>query len=967
MQTKKSLIVAGLILSGVLFAIAELPFQGFWIWTPQKDYNIYNQTVVFRKYFDSQSPKSATMNITADSFYRLFINGVWVNDGPCRSWPEHFQYDVLDVTPYIKEGKNELIVIARYYGVGTFHKIPQQAGLLACLEIEYPNNKKIFITTDKTWEAAEALEWVQNTPKVSIQMEPAELYDARLENRLKFTRAKELFPAGSGPWKNLSPRDVRLLTKQPVALKRFVQASLVKCEALNFCLPAARLVNPGVIEANYNASMACGMATILQTDSECSLNLQVENFKVSIDGSPVGKEPVKLAPGRHLILAFVRNITGHDKEKSIRFYNPSGFKLVNPLDPEHENPWCFIRFKEFAFNTNDFRWAPFTREDPHISKIIDEYNRLTDNWLKEIKTIDGFEKTCKPRCELMSSKEMFVQDWMWQFYNRRVVGSADNYVERPEALMHNTADCTVIRPAPADVELLYDLGEQNCGYYKFELIAPEGVIIDIFGVEYIAPDGRIQHTWGNRNSLRYITKAGVNNFTSLKRRSGRYLFLTFRNVKEPVKVRLFQLIESTYPLNYIGSFSSSDARLDNIWTISTRTLKLCMEDTFTDCPLYEQTHWVGDARNESLLAYPLFDSRDIGKRCIRLTAQSLERLPFAGCQTPSCWDVLIPAWSFLWGISIYDYYFYSGDKEFLKEMYPFAIQNIKGAAKFINNENLFSGPFWNFFDWTHIDSNQKTVTHNSMLMIGAINAAIKIAQVIDNKSDIPWLKELRERLVRGVNKLYDPKKGAYADSIRDDGSISPSTCQHTSFLALLYDIAPEEIRPQLIKNITNPPAEMVKVGSPFAMLYLYETFEKLGMQERIIEEIYKNYLPMLEAGATTVWESFPSGTTGSGGFPTRSHCHAWSSAPSYYLNRIVVGLVPLEPGGSKIRLSPYLCNLNWAKGSISTVKGQVSAEWRLADPNTIEIKYSAPQGVNIEFTRNPTLEGKTIILNGKKL
>jgi hypothetical protein len=270
---------------------------------------------------------------------------------------------------------------------------------------------------------------------------------------------------------------------------------------------------------------------------------------------------------------------------------------------------------------------------------------------------------------------------------------------------------------------MYDLGEQDIGHYRFELIAPAGVILDIYGVEYIATDGRIQNSWGNRNTLRYITRDGLNRFTSFKRRSGRYIFLTFRNLTSPVKIRNFQLIESTYPVHYIGSFNCSDARLDNIWTISTRTLKLCMEDTFTDCPLYEQTHWVGDARNESLLAYSVFDSRDIAKRCITLTAQSLERLPFAGCQTPSCWDVLIPAWSFLWGISVYDYYFYSGDTEFLKKTYPYVIQNLKGAEKYINKDNLFSGPFWNFFDWTAIDSNQKVVTHNSMLMIGAINSA----------------------------------------------------------------------------------------------------------------------------------------------------------------------------------------------------------------------------------------------------
>ena len=55
------------------------------------------------------------------------INGQWVNDGPCRSWPDHFQYDVLDVGSCLNPGQNEILVLARYYGVGDFHRIPQQA------------------------------------------------------------------------------------------------------------------------------------------------------------------------------------------------------------------------------------------------------------------------------------------------------------------------------------------------------------------------------------------------------------------------------------------------------------------------------------------------------------------------------------------------------------------------------------------------------------------------------------------------------------------------------------------------------------------------------------------------------------------------------------------------------------------------------------------------------------------------
>jgi alpha-L-rhamnosidase len=202
------------------------------------------------------------------------------------------------------------------------------------------------------------------------------------------------------------------------------------------------------------------------------------------------------------------------------------------------------------------------------------------------------------------------------------------------------------------------------------------------------------------------------------------------------------------------------------------------------------------------------------------------------------------------------------------------------------------------------------------------------------------------------------------DAIRDDGSISPSICQHTSILGLLYDVVPEERTAAALKNLTDPPEKMVKVGSPFAALYLYEAFEKLGLDDEIIRETYKHYLPMVEAGATTVWESFPSGTTGSGGFPTRSHCHAWSSAPSRFLSRIILGIKDTSPGAATVQISPRLNGLTWARGTTATARGPVNVSWKL-DGRTLNVTYTVPPGVKADFVKNDTHRGLTIVVNGK--
>ena len=79
-----------------------------WIWKKQRNYVAYNQTILARKTFTVGSVEGAKIRITADSTYRLYVNGEWVNDGPGRSWPEHFKYDEIDVASYVRKGDNEI-------------------------------------------------------------------------------------------------------------------------------------------------------------------------------------------------------------------------------------------------------------------------------------------------------------------------------------------------------------------------------------------------------------------------------------------------------------------------------------------------------------------------------------------------------------------------------------------------------------------------------------------------------------------------------------------------------------------------------------------------------------------------------------------------------------------------------------------------------------------------------------------
>lgn len=944
-----------------------------WIWLGQREKYPYNQTIIAVKNFKLGKFKSAKIKITADSFYRLFINGQWVNDGPARSWPNHYQVDVIDISSYLETGDNEIKVIAKFDGIGTFKNVALQAGLLAEIEVVLSTGKKFSIGTDKTWKVALAKNWIPNTPKIAVQRSPAELYDARSEDNLKFVPAKVICDSIEGPNKGFMPRAVAFMTKTPFAFKAFKEANIIgRSSDIDVCVCMPRLVLPGVVSANMHMHYPFGMATIITVDKKCKLKIKsqawrTDHFKVSIDGKYKKNGIFELTPGRHFVLAFVRCTFLHDKDVSMTFSCGEKLKFENPIKKGYENPWSYISFDEFAFVGDDIVWINWFDRNPDARKKVDEYIELTDGLIKKIKDKRTFVKHLSSRTKLISNEKMFVEDDYLKFRDRKVLDCGDDNVINPGGLIYDNGEMTIVKPSKqGDVELVYDLGEQNCGYWDFELITQAGTIVDIYEVEYIKKDGDIQHTLENRNGFRYIAKEGVNKFTSLHRRSGRYVFVTLRNFDKPVNIRKVQLIEATYPVNQVGSFKCSDEMLNRIWDISARSMKLCMEDVFVDCPAYEQTLWIGDARNEALFGYYSFGAVDIAQNSLRLGAESLEVMPMVGCQVPSSWYSIIPVWSFLWSIAVWENYWFSGDEKFLKRMWKYVKKNLKNAQKYIDYDGLFSDDMWNLFDWADIDYCHDKVIHNTMFMVGAVDAAIKCGEVLKDTKAVAWLGGLRSDLKKAVNKTWDQNRKSYPDSFLEDGSVSKSICQHTSFLSILYDIVPKKYYADVVNNMVKPRKSMVKVGSPFAILYLYEAMEKAGFEKEIIEQIYKNYIPMLEDDATTTWEVFgdsPLSPQG-GRYPTRSHCHGWSAAPIYFLPRIVLGIKQTKVGGVEFEISPLLCGLKDASGGVATAKGTLNLRWEIAG-ETLKVDYSAPKGVKVKFKHNASHKGLKVMLNSR--
>lgn len=117
-----------LILSLILFAMpCVLPAQGIspelvthrwsaqWLTSDDsgEEYGVY----YFRKNIAlTVKPSSFVVHVSGDNRYKLLVNGTQVSLGPARSDLYHWNYETVDIAPYLKEGANTLAAVVWNFG-----------------------------------------------------------------------------------------------------------------------------------------------------------------------------------------------------------------------------------------------------------------------------------------------------------------------------------------------------------------------------------------------------------------------------------------------------------------------------------------------------------------------------------------------------------------------------------------------------------------------------------------------------------------------------------------------------------------------------------------------------------------------------------------------------------------------------------------------------------------------------------
>lgn len=208
----------------------SFPPQAFWIGS-EHPFDLHEAYIDFERHFDlSVVPGRARLIVTADSRYKLWINGCFVSRGPARCWPHRQLYDVLDVSSHLRAGKNTINATVYSPGYSHFSYVHRGAhGLLLALEAE----GTLICATDDTWSAARNRSWRNDVQRLSIYGSGVERQDMRRFDEAQWRTAKIVAPPEGTLWQGLDQRDVPILTEEIRALDAPVQVRQCRSPSLD--------------------------------------------------------------------------------------------------------------------------------------------------------------------------------------------------------------------------------------------------------------------------------------------------------------------------------------------------------------------------------------------------------------------------------------------------------------------------------------------------------------------------------------------------------------------------------------------------------------------------------------------------------------------------------------------------------------------------------------------------------------
>ncbi len=132
--------------------------------------------ILFRKQVCLPKTNGALLHITADDYYKLYINGQFVAMGPAPGYPWRYYYNTVDVSPYLKEGQNTIAVHTYYQGLNNLAWVSSDRRQSFWCELQIDG--QTVLCSDTTWKCTNHRGFIPNGYIKGYQTAFYENYDS---------------------------------------------------------------------------------------------------------------------------------------------------------------------------------------------------------------------------------------------------------------------------------------------------------------------------------------------------------------------------------------------------------------------------------------------------------------------------------------------------------------------------------------------------------------------------------------------------------------------------------------------------------------------------------------------------------------------------------------------------------------------------------------------------------------------
>ena len=139
--------------------------------------DLQNRHILFRKDFTISSlPKTTKLFFTADDYAKIYINGEFVAQGPAAGYPQYYFYHEIDISKFLKKGKNTIAVHTYYQGLinRVWVSGDYRHGFLADIVAD----NKLILKTDTSWKYAIHTAFSDAKHKIGYHTQFSERYNA---------------------------------------------------------------------------------------------------------------------------------------------------------------------------------------------------------------------------------------------------------------------------------------------------------------------------------------------------------------------------------------------------------------------------------------------------------------------------------------------------------------------------------------------------------------------------------------------------------------------------------------------------------------------------------------------------------------------------------------------------------------------------------------------------------------------